>query len=83
MITYSIRKRSESAEHHIFEGKLINKDPLKCSSNIKSICQKVSHADTTTVRKSCLGEQDARNFAAELGRKACGICVSHLYATPE
>lgn len=83
MITYSIRKREESGEHHIFEGKLKSKEPLKCSSDAESICRKVAHGDTVAIGKSCRGEKQARQEAADLGRQVCGVCVSHLYATPD
>lgn len=83
MITYSIRKRKENDEHHIFEGKLTQTDPRKCSNKDDSICKKVEHKDTVNVSASCLGEARARLTAAQLGRLVCGTCVSHLYATPE
>jgi hypothetical protein len=83
MITYSIRKRKESEEHHIFEGKLLTTDPLQCENQLESICKKVAHKDTDNVNESCRSEEVARATAAKLGRKVCGTCVSHLYATPE
>jgi hypothetical protein len=83
MITFSIRKLEETGEHHIYEGKLTSSDPLECVSGKNSICKKVMRSDTKHIGKSCLAEDVARKAAAVLGRSVCGVCVSHLYATPE
>lgn len=83
MITYSIRKRNETNEHHIFEGTLTSTDPRECSTRKSSICNKAKFDETSTINLSCLAEETARAKAAVLGRSVCGTCVSHLYATPE
>lgn len=83
MITYSIRKRNESEEHHIFEGRQTSRDPIKCESQSESICRKSKFSETNWIKLSCLSENQARMKAATLGRVVCGTCVSHLYATPE
>lgn len=83
MITYSIRKRKDSDEHHIFEGRQTSREPLECKSQPESICRKSRFSETKWIRFSCLSEEQVRMKAATLGRVVCGTCVSHLYATPE
>ncbi len=85
MTVYTIRVSNESNEHHIYEGEWIpESEPKSCSNKLKSICQKALRSESKLLGKTtnCMGEQAARNRAAELGRKVCGVCVSSLYATP-
>ncbi|QHF10378.1 hypothetical protein [Pseudomonas syringae] len=84
MTIYSFKKRVDTGEHHIFEGEMRppGSKPA-CNAAPTSICKKVGHDDTTVwVDLNCLSEQQARLAGAVLGRKLCGTCVSHLYATP-
>lgn len=60
-----------------------NTEPRRCSVPARSICQKAERDSADFVGLACLTEQKAREAAAELGRKVCGTCVSHLYATPD
>lgn len=80
-IAFSIRKYSETEEFHIFEGRFT---PDGCSTNRYSICEKFDRRDENVIGiATCLDEGETRKKAAELGRKVCGICVSHLYTTYE
>jgi len=86
MTVYTIRKKKDSEEHHIFEAEWIpDSDPRSCSSDLKSICQKLGrgHSAAIGANTNCMTEGKARREAATLGRVVCGICVSHLYATPD
>ncbi len=77
-ILYSLRKKAETDEIHIF---LADSTATGCVSRQNSICRKMAKAETSNQVKSCLSEGDARLESAKLGRKVCGTCVSHLYAT--
>jgi hypothetical protein len=37
--------------------------------------------ENENVEYLCLTEDKARKLTANIGRKVCGICVSHLYET--
>lgn len=79
---YSFAKRAETEEIHIFQGKANTPPEKGCTAAQNSICRKASRSNTTWVASaSCLSEQLARQKAADLGRKVCGTCVSHLYET--
>lgn len=76
---YSFRKRENTQEIHIF---LADTTPNGCVSRQNSICRKAPKASTDVVANgACLSESAARLKAAEIGRKVCGTCVSHLYET--
>lgn len=79
---YSFAKRNETEEIHIFQGQTKPAPAKDCTANQNSICRKASRSNTAWVASAgCLSEQVARQKAAELGRKVCGTCVSHLYET--
>ena len=77
-IAYTLRTRTDTTEIHIFLADV--KDDGKCYSRRNAICQKAGK-DESTIKLGCLTEQEARTESAKLGRKVCGTCVSHLYAT--
>lgn len=79
-VVYTLRKRNSTSEIHIFLAD--SQTNGNCVSRINAICRKASKAETTIVEKAtCLSEQQARAKSAEIGRKVCGTCVSHLYET--
>lgn len=79
-LAYSFHKFEDSGETHIFEGTFTGEDT--CNISYVSICKKVDkRVDEVVKVKSCLNEQQARIRAANIGRKTCGTCVSHLYDT--
>ena len=84
MKSYSFKKKTDSGELHIFEGDFKPEgETPRCSAARKSICKKVDNDDSTVwVRQNCLTAQKAREVGAKFGRKLCGTCISHLYATP-
>jgi len=76
---YSFMEKSNTKEIHIFEGKFTEKS---CTAPDPCICEKMDKSDGSWVNNgTCKDEQQAREKAAELGRKVCGDCVSHLYET--
>jgi len=84
MTLYTLKKKKDTEEHHIFEGEWIdNETPRHCSVASKSICNKATKIESVFIDKSCMSEARTRREAAEMGRTVCGICVSSLYATPE
>jgi hypothetical protein len=78
MKAYTLKIRGETKELHLFEGEMTNEG---CNSGPQSICQKMTKAESSGNKFVCLPEDDARNRCATIGRKVCGICVSHLYTT--
>ena len=76
---YTLKQKKETEELHLFEGEF--SEPGKCSSGATSICEMMAKADSAGNVFACKNEDDARIECAKLGRKVCGVCVSHLYAT--
>lgn len=84
MAVYTLKKKKDTEEHHIFEGEWTdNETPRHCSVSQKSFCKKATREESSFIDRSCMSENRTRMVAAEMGRSVCGICVSHLYATPE
>ena len=79
--TYSIKKRSDTEELHLFEGQLNPPNSeTKCTSESNSICGKMKWEKGTAGFSCETDEKTVRQKCAEMGRKVCGICVSSLYA---
>lgn len=82
MKAYTLKRSGKTEELHLFEGDLTpnNKDH-KCTSDTKSICEGMLKSDSSGNVFACKTEHDARMECAALGRKVCGVCISHLYAS--
>lgn len=87
---YTLLEKGDTEEYHLFEGEWTNKPKKLCSIPRESICQKMRSAERKKVAGTiatppfaCKVEDVARARCAKLGRSVCGICVSHLYRTPE
>lgn len=76
---YTLKQKKETEELHLFEGEFT--EPGKCNSGATSICGMMAKVDSARNVFTCLNENDARIECAKIGRKVCGVCVSHLYAT--
>ena len=76
---YTLKQKKETEELHLFKGKFTEEG--KCTSGTTSICRKMTKDESKANKFSCLTEKEARKECAAIGRKVCGICVSHLYAT--
>ncbi len=82
MNAYTLKKHKETGEMHLFKGRMPADNPkYKCTSNSDSICEGMSNNDKLMNKFSCEDEPSARRKCAEIGRKVCGTCVSHLYET--
>lgn len=80
MKVFTLKKRKDTKEFHLFEAKM-NNENTSCIPDKLSICEKMDINENEQNIFSCLNEQKAREECAEQGRKVCGICVSSLYAS--
>jgi hypothetical protein len=78
-VAYTLKQKNGTEELHLFEGEFTESD--KCTSGLMSVCEMMAKADSSGNIFACLDENDARLECAKLGRKVCGVCVSHLYTT--
>lgn len=78
MKAYTLKKKKNTEEYHLFEGDFSQKP---CTSENESICKKMEKSDSSGNEFQCLNENQARNEIAKIGRPVCGICTSHLYTT--
>lgn len=78
MDAYTLKMKKDTKEYHLFKGK---KTPDGCTSNQKSICEKMDKSESAKNIFACADENSARIKCSEIGREVCGICVSHLYST--
>lgn len=79
MKVYSLLKKKETNEMHLFEGTPILNSP--CVTSQKSICQKMDKSENVESKFTCKDENEARLLCAKIGRGVCGDCLSHLYKT--
>lgn len=82
MKAYSLKKRKDTAEFHLFEGEFLS-DKTKCNTHLtkKSVCKEMNQNESEKNIFVCQDENQARLHCAEKGREVCGTCVSHLYTT--
>lgn len=92
MVVYTLLRKGDTDECHLFEGDLNDRvTPKTCSVSLKSICKKMDKGErtkgidgkVTAPPFACQDEDAARKQCATRGRSVCGICVSSLYRTPE
>lgn len=76
MKAYTLKKRKNTEEYHLFEGDF-SIEP--CTSNKLSICKKMDKSESLGNTFMCYTEDKARKRIAEIGRSVCGVCTSHLY----
>ncbi len=77
---YCLKEKKTSGECHLFECEM-NSDS-SCSCNQKSVCKKMEGKERIGENIfSCKSEKTTRIEVAEIGRRVCGNCVSHLYET--
>lgn len=87
---YTLLEKGDSEEFHVFEGEWTDKQNGRCSIPRLSICQKMASSERKKANGinvepnfACQDEDSARKSCARKGRSVCGICVSHLYLTPD
>lgn len=78
MKAFTLKVFGETKELHLFEGEITEKG---CTSGAASICGMMKKPDSLGNAFQCLKENEARLECAKMGRKVCGVCVSHLYTT--
>lgn len=78
MKAYTLKKRVKTEEYHLFEGDFTN---TGCNSENISVCEKMEKQASEGNVFTCKDENEARTRIAEIGRKVCGVCTSHLYTT--
>ncbi len=78
MDAYTLKKRKDTNELHLFKGEMTENS---CTSGSKSICEKMLKSESAGNQFQCETESEARKLCADIGRSVCGICVSHLYAS--
>jgi hypothetical protein len=78
-IVYCLKKKKDTEELHLFEANPTIDN--KCMPKEDSICKKMRKNESSENIFSCKSIEDARTQCAKIGRKVCGICVSHLYET--
>lgn len=80
MKAYTLKKKEETEEYHLFEGNLLG--IKKCDTNLvkESICKMISIDENGGNIFTCEDEDQARLKIAEIGKQVCGVCTSHLYA---
>ena len=81
MPVYCLKEKESSGECHLFECEMSGN---QCNCPDESICGKMEGSEKFGSNLfSCKNEKDARIVIAQLGRRVCGTCVSHLYETYE
>jgi hypothetical protein len=78
MKAYTLKRRKDTEEYHLFEGDF-SKEP--CTSVNESICKKMDKSESQGNAFTCYTDEQSRKRIAEIGRSVCGVCTSHLYTT--
>lgn len=78
MDAYTLKKKRDTGELHLFKGRMTEDG---CTSKQISICEMMDKSESAENIFQCYDEDKARKKCAEIGRDVCGVCVSHLYAT--
>lgn len=79
MAVYSLIKKKETEELHLFESQ---KDVLGlCRKKSNSVCKAMNLSEKESILFECLSEKDVRLECAKIGRQVCGNCIKSLYAT--
>jgi hypothetical protein len=77
---FCLKEKETSGECHLFECEMTS--DTNCSCNPKSVCKKMNESERTGDNIfSCASDKIAREKIAQIGRRVCGTCVSHLYET--
>lgn len=78
MKAYTLKKKKDTEEHHLFEGSMTAEG---CTSKQLSLCEKMDKSTNAGNVFACEEEETARKKCAKIGRKVCSICVGNLYTT--
>lgn len=77
MTVYTLKKKKDTEELHLFRAKPAPDN--KCTPEKESICKRMEKSESSENVFACQSEDEARKECAKIGRKVCGICISHLY----
>ncbi len=78
MDVYTLKIKKNTTEYHLFRG---NPVVGGCTTDQKSICKEMDKNESSSDLFKCMDEDSARIKCAQIGRRVCGTCVSHLYET--
>jgi ABC-type metal ion transport system substrate-binding protein len=76
MEAYTLKKKKDTEEYHLFEGKMTEEG---CTSKQVSVCEKMDKSETAGNIFACEAENSARKKCAKIGKAVCSVCVSHFY----
>lgn len=81
MKAYTLKKREDTEEYHLFEGNLLG--IKKCDTNLvkESICRMMNIDESVGNVFTCIDKDKALEQIAKIGSAVCGVCTSHLYKT--
>jgi hypothetical protein len=78
MDSYTLKKKKDTGEYHLFEGKMTEEG---CTSRQVSICEKMDKSESAGNIFACEEENSARKKCAKIGRAVCSICISRFYTS--
>ena len=78
MESYTLKKKKDTGEYHLFEGKMTAEG---CTSRQVSICEKMDKSESSGNIFACEEESSARKKCAKVGRAVCNICISRFYTS--
>jgi hypothetical protein len=75
MDAYTLKKKKDTGEYHLFSGRMTKEG---CTSKELSICEKMLRSENDGNVFTCEEEEIARKKCAKIGRKVCSTCISSL-----
>jgi hypothetical protein len=78
MDAYTLKKKNNTEEYHLFTGKMTTEG---CTSKESSVCGKMDKSESGGNIFACEEEDTARKKCAKIGKKVCSICVSSFYTS--
>ncbi|MGV1012926.1 MAG: hypothetical protein ACOYBS_10800 [Flavobacterium sp.] len=79
MKAYTLKKRRDTEEYHLFEGKFTI-HPY-CITKQLSICRKMNKTESESDLFKCYNQTQARIRIAKIGSPVCSNCVDYLNTT--
>jgi len=73
MDAYTLKKKKDTGEYHLFIGKMTAEG---CTSREISICGKMNKSESSGNSFGCEEEDSARKKCAKIGKAVCRDCVS-------
>jgi len=76
MDAYTLKKKKDTGEYHLFIGKMTAEG---CTSREISICGKMNKSESSGNSFGCEEEDSARKKCSKIGKAVCRDCVSFFY----